>query len=295
MSSSMPKASPIPIETGGRNGGRLTRLDVSFEARVDKTCVTAKYHTAPVKIAKTFQYPHELAAIVMDASPGMLAGDRYEFDWKAGAGSRVYLTNQSYTKVHPCQDGNGAVLRQRFKLEEGACVQTMMEPVMLYKDADFTSETEVNLGRGASWMQIEILCPGRHLRKEAFLYRRLSSRLTVRYGGEPIFYSHQLVIPAEHRLTAPGAWEDRTHFGTFYAFSDRITSEHLETVRAALESDVGDKPQAVIAGASLTYRYGLAVSGGARTAWQLQQKLFAAWSALRLSLDGLPPFQLLKS
>lgn len=292
MSLRMHAASRIPTEGGERDGRRTSVLSASFALRGGRTMLEGKYQTAPVKIAKTFDTPHELAAIVMDASPGLLAGDRYAFDWTLAAGTRLYVTNQSYTKVHPCKPGTAAELTQRFVVGEGACAQSMMEPMMLYKDADFRSATEVELGPGAVWMQSEVLCPGRLLRGESFLYRRLDNLLTVRYGGEPIFRSRQLVLPSQQRLAAPGAWEDMTHTGTFYAFSDRITPAELVAVRAALEAGAGDGPAAVVAGASLTYRHGLAVLAAGRTAWQLQRTLHAAWSAVRHSLHGLPPFVL---
>ncbi|EXX84842.1 urease accessory protein ureD [Paenibacillus darwinianus] len=288
----MPAAFRIPTDGKERDGSRTSVLRASFALRSGRTILEGKYQTAPVKIAKTFDTPHELAAIVMDASPGMLAGDRYVFEWSLEAGTRLYVTNQSYTKVHPCSAGIGAEMAQRFVVGDGACAQSMMQPVMLYKDADFRSATEVELGRGAVWMQAEVLCPGRLLRGESFLYRRLDNRLTVLYGGEPIFHSRQLVLPAEQRLAAAGAWEDMTHAGTFYAFSDRISSVQLDAVRAALESGGPTDPATVIAGVSLTYRHGLAVVAAGRTAWQLQRTLHAAWSAVRESLDGLPPFVL---
>ncbi|WP_235287320.1 urease accessory protein UreD [Paenibacillus tarimensis] len=292
----MPKALPIPTkQQREEKASRTSFLRAEFEQRGGTTVMTGKYQTAPIKIAKTFDYSGELAAIVMDASPGMLEGDTYRFDWRAGPGTSVYVTNQSYTKVHPCGDGSGAVMQQRFKVEDGALMQSMMEPIMLYRDADLMNDSEVQLGCGAVWMQAEVLSPGRLLRGESFLYRKLDNRLKVYHGDELVFYQRQLIEPGLQQLEAPGAWEGQTHFGTLYAFSDRINPGWLATAREVLDKPLqaaGEHP--VLAGASLTSKHGLAVLAAGRTAWQLQKTLRAVWTALRQEQLQAPPLRVLQ-
>jgi len=264
------------------------RLDAAFAVRGGRTVLVSKLHTAPLKIAKAFDCPRELAVIVMDASPGMLAGDRYEMVWTAERGARVYLTNQGYSRVHPSPPGGGAVLTQRFTLHEGACVQSMMEPIMLYRDAELVSRTEVDLSPGAVWMSVDILCPGRAGRGEKFAYRRYDAELAVRYGGEPIYRNRQIIEPARQRIAAPGAWEDCTHIGTLCCFSDRLDGSHLEAARAAAEQAAASLPGGCVTGASRTWRHGLVVMAAGDAAWKLQRVLGAAWRALRRTLPGLP-------
>lgn len=83
----------------------------------------------------------------------MLEGDRYEFDWEAEEGAHLSLTNQGFTKVHPGSPEKGSSMASRFLLAPNACIENMMKPIMLYKDASFENETTVNLGVGAVWMQ----------------------------------------------------------------------------------------------------------------------------------------------
>ncbi|OUM96239.1 MAG: hypothetical protein A9Z00_06670 [Thermobacillus sp. ZCTH02-B1] len=264
------------------------RLEAAFAVRGGRTVLSSKLHTAPLKIAKAFDRPHELAVIVMDASPGMLAGDRYEMEWTAEKGARVYLTNQGHTRVHPSPPGRGALLMQRYTLREEACIQAMMEPLMLYRDAELDARTEVELGPGAVWLSSEILCPGRAGRGERFAFRRYDSELVVRRGGEPIFRSRQHIEPAKHRIAAPGAWEDRTHIGMLYCFSDRLDTLHLEAAREAAEQAAATVPGGCLAGASRTWRHGIVVMAAGDAAWRLQRVLEAAWRALRRTLLAMP-------
>jgi len=302
----MPAASSIRIDGAALAAGRphaagapdaglppapasvQARLEAAFAVRGGRTALVSRMHTAPLKIAKAFGRPYELAVIVMDASPGMLAGDRYEMAWTAETGARVCLTNQGHTRIHPSAPGRGAVLTQRFALHEGACIQSMMEPLMLYRDAEFASRTEVDLAPGAVWLSSEIICPGRAGRGEKFAFRRYDAALFVRYGEELIFRSRQLVEPAKQRIAAPGAWEDCTHVGMLYCFSDRLDGGHLDAVREAVERAAGAMPGECIAGASRTWRHGIVVMAAGGAAWRLQRVLEASWRALRRTLLGLP-------
>jgi len=286
-----PRAKPPDAPHAGPKAGPLigpARLAAAFAVRGGRTALVSRMHTAPLKIAKAFDCPHELAVIVMDASPGMLAGDRYELEWTAEQNARVCLTNQGNTRVHPSAPGRGAVLEQRFTLREGACVQSMMEPLMLYRDAELAARTEVDLAPGAVWLSADILCPGRAGRGEKFAFRRYGAELAVRYGGELIFRGRQLVEPAKQRIAAPGAWEDRTHIGTLYCFSDRLEAAHLEAAREAAERAAGAVPGGCLTGASRTWRHGIAVMAAGDAAWKLQRALEASWRALRRTLLGLP-------
>ncbi|GBF76625.1 urease accessory protein [Paenibacillus sp. 598K] len=270
-----------------------SELRARFRQRQGQTILTDKYHTAPIKIAKTFPLEEQLAAIVMDVSPGLLSGDHYTFDWQAEADTRLYLTNQSYTKVHPCPPEGRASMRHSFALGPGALVESMMEPLMLYRDAALRNDTEVRLSPGSVWMQIEVLCPGRTHRGETFRYRLLDNRLRVYYGEELIFAQRQRVEPDRHDLRAPGAWEDMTHTGTFYVFADRIAPSHAEAVREALEQ-LPLRDGELVCGVSLTHRHGLAVLAAGRAAWQLQEALELAWRTVRRELLALPPLQFRK-
>ena len=289
----MPEAWSIPIITLNSHPSRSAELRATFEDRKGRTVLTEKYHTAPIKIAKTFQLEEQLGAIIMDVSPGLLNGDHYELSWDAGPNTRLYLTNQSYTKVHPCDVGSYTSMRQRFTLAPGAIVESMMEPVMLYKDAAFRNETRVEMSQGSVWMQAEVLCPGRTLRGEVFEYQWMDNRLQVEYEGELIFAQRQRIDPSLHHLQAAGAWEDLTHTGTFYVFSEGIAANHVEAVRAALER-LPLRDERLTYGVSLTHRHGLALLTAGRAAWHLQEVLETAWTTIRRELIGASPLQFRK-
>lgn len=274
---------------------RTSVLRASFENKGYGTVLTDKYHTAPIKIAKSFPLEQQLGIIIMDVSPGLLEGDRYELDWSAGEDAHAYITNQSYTKVHPCSEEGGSSMSQTFTLHPGSIIEHMPEPVMLYKEASFHNETLVYLKAGAIWMQADVVCPGRTLRNEIFQYRGFRNSLSVYYEDELVFTQRQRVEPDIQQLNAPGSWEEMTHSGAFYVFSDKLTSAHLDAVIEKLNQ----LPETfghhtVVAGASKTHKFGIAVLAASTAAWPLQQALRLIWEAVRQALLGKQALSFLK-
>lgn len=279
-------ASPTATADAGRR--RTAVLEAVAARRQDATALVHRYSTSPIKIAKTFQQGSELCVMLMDASPGMLAGDRYELDWEAQAGAHLSLTNQGFTKVHPSMPGQGASSAARYRVGPDACIETMMKPTMLYRGASYESGATVDLARGAIWMQADIFCPGRTLRGEAFQYEAWDNRISVCYEGELIHHQRQLIRPGEHRIGQPGAWRAFSHVGTFAVFSDRVTTALLEAVRTKLETS-GIPQEQLYAGAAMTWRHGLTVLAAADSAWLLQRAFSDLRIAVRAALLGVGP------
>ena len=287
MSFDIPLTFSIAIPDSAASRVSMLRASASF--RNGRTELDGRYCTSPIKIAKTFPCAPELGVMIMDASPGMLEGDRYVLEWDSGAGAHLSLTNQGFTKIHSCPSGKGTSMHSSYRLASHACIENMMKPIMLYKDASFENDTIVELQRGAVWMQAEILCPGRAARGELFLYKKLDNKLRVFYEDELIHYQRQLILPESQRMDTKGAWENYSHTGTFHVFSDRVSPDLLEKVRQSLAEKAPGLNRQVYAGAALTYRHGLAVMAASYSAWVLQETILKVWEVVRRVLLDLPP------
>lgn len=277
-------------------------IKAEFAVRSGLTQLVHKYHASPLKIAKTFRYENEtllqdahpvdqLGVYMMDCSPGLMSGDHYEINVRLGEGARVFLTNQSFTKVHPSEVGHGSTQRQTLYLEADALLEYMPEPLMLYKDASLVAEMDVHLSPGSALIFSDVCCPGRTQRGEIFQYTRYINRMKVWHDKELIFYQNQRIEPQTMQLSAAGCWERETHLGNLYIFSDRLKQLHLEKVLESLEKLEGVE---VRIGASLTHKYGLIVTVMGRHAWELQLALTKAWHDIRRSLLALTPLMISK-
>lgn len=275
----------------------MGEISAQFAVRSGLTRLVHKYHASPLKIAKTFRYENEtcmedavtldqLGVYMMDCSPGLMSGDHYEINVRLEEGARVYLTNQSFTKVHPSSGGQGSTQHQILRLEADSLLEYMPEPLMLYKDADLFTETEAHVAKGAVLIFSDVICPGRTQRGEIFQYSQYVNRMKVWYEGELIFYQNQRIEPALMLLTSPGCWEGETHMGNLFIFSDRLRQRHLEAIVDKLSQL---EVNSVRVGASLTYKHGLVVNVMGKHAWELQDVLTKAWHQIRSSLFELTP------
>lgn len=88
------------------------RVAASFTDVDGVTRLGDRYHSYPLKIAKAFSFDEgQLGIYMMDASPGIMSGDAYELEWRFGENTKAFITNQSYTKVHPMLcDAEGVIL-----------------------------------------------------------------------------------------------------------------------------------------------------------------------------------------
>ncbi|TFE31615.1 urease accessory protein UreD [Cohnella luojiensis] len=276
---------------------RLSELRAAVGLVKDKPELVSRYHTSPLKIAKTFSLQNgdwrQLAIVQMDGSPGLLEGDRYSFDWQLQEGVRLYATNQAYTRVHPCETGGDSRLYQRFNLQSGAVMEWIPEPITLFRDARFITETEIDLAEGSVCMLGEIFCPGRLSRGEVFAFDRYDAKVSVRYKEELIHYQRQKWEPAILPIGNVGCFGNFTHMGMFSVFSDLVSAEVVHQVRENMEKAEGI-PQGISWGIARTARYGLVVQVAGNAAWRLQRLLLVAWDSVRSVLLGQPPLRLLK-
>ncbi|WP_281891183.1 urease accessory protein UreD [Paenibacillus sp. YYML68] len=275
-------------------------LAAQFTAKDGVTQLRTHHQSYPLKLAKPFRLgqDEQLAVYMMDASPGVLAGDRYELSWSFGEQTSVLVTNQSYTKVHPARTSPEAPLYPSAQcvslvLETGAYVEYMPEPLMLYKDAVLLGETEVTMAAGSHLFWSEIVCPGRHQRGELFQYDTYRNAMDVTYDGELIYSARQLVRPGLRAPQRIGSWDRYTHQGTLLLFSDKADGQLSTLLREWLAEQYGDT-SGVYWGVSHTYKHGVIVSVLGMRVLDVEPVLTSAWHWLRQELFGKAPLKLAK-
>jgi urease accessory protein len=253
--------------------GVTAHVDATFNCAHGKTQLLTSKHTAPLKIAKVFpRADGALDVCLMDCSPGLLNGDRYELDWRVEDDAHVKVTTQSFTKVHP-SSGAGCRHNTCIRIASNSVLEYLPQPTMLFRDADFRTSCVADIATGGTLLLSDILCAGRIGHGEVFAFRNYRNRMTVQYDDELIFCNQSRFQPHQQNLRAISAWGASTHYGNFYIFSSAINAALVETMREILGT-----PSNVISGVSLTHKNGIAVSALANSAWSLQE-LFARLSS----------------
>lgn len=244
-------------------------IEADFSLADGQTRLARLSSCAPLKIARTFALADAGASvIVMDASPGMLAGDHYAMKWRLGAGARVEIGTQGFTRVHPCRE-RFCTLDARLEVATGAQLEWHPEPLVLYRDADLRARTEVHLEAGATLLASEIWCAGRIERGEKFDFARFQNSWRVHRDGAPIFASSLDLRPDHFDPQAPGAFGEWTHAGNFWVWHDGAGEELQNALWDIL--DCSPLPCPVYAGASVLPSGGVMVSLLGRRAYDLQK------------------------
>ncbi|WP_438432061.1 urease accessory protein UreD [Gorillibacterium sp. sgz500922] len=203
-----------------------------------------------------------LSLCLMDASPGLMEGDRNELDWRAESGAMAFVTGQSYTKVHPFR-AQGCRMNQRLRVEAGALLEYRPPPLMLFAEAELRSSTVAEVAPGGALLMTELLCPGRLHRGERFAFRRLDSRLEVRSGGETAYANRLLLEPGREGgfSGGKGGWDGFSHLGSLYAFGDGLGRAERERLEEELRKSAAfSDPSRILWGIGLTCRSGLVLT-----------------------------------
>ena len=199
--------------------GQTSRLCAHLQVLAGATVLSRVEQSAPLKLARAFpQRDGSLKLCIMDASPGLLSGDDYGFDWHFAPNARAQITTQGFTRVHPSR-GQTSVQNTRIVLEAGARCKYLPLPMIPFAGADFRGETTIELSGNAALFWAETLSAGRIARGELWQFERVISNVTVRRENEIIWCNRNRIEPKKRAASTCGAWESWTHAATFGAFA----------------------------------------------------------------------------
>ncbi len=277
------------VKSGSMQPGMQTSfLQGTFVNKRNRTILDQRYHTAPLKISKTFTVDDELMVYMMDASPGIMDGDLYDMQWNLKPKSKVMLTNQSSTKIHPSPN-KGSQLFQYFHLEDQAVLQYFPDPLVPYKQSRFTQVTQVTMEPSATLMYGDILTPGRMHRDECFDYDTISLKLNIYRDHQLEAWEHHYFNPHIHQPNSLSAFEHYTHMGVFWLIAPHIEKSLFQSIRLFTQEQTD-----LLIGCSRTANDGVVVRMLGHSVWRLQQVIQSLWHLSRREILGKQALHLRK-
>jgi urease accessory protein len=226
----------------------LSDLSVSTAYKNGKTVMSDCFFTSPFKIAKPFYRENGYTEImVMCASPGILAGDRYNLRFDLSDSTKTIISEQSYRKLYNTGD-DFSQQRTHIKMGEDAALYYVPYPVIPFAGSRFRSRTDIFLRPSSKLILGEILTCGRDGMGERFAFSEFCSRTTVYVDGKPVFLDNtcllsngggavkdRVVKDCETDFSGLGFFEGYSCQGIFfvYGFDDVSLPEH-EGIQAAI-------------------------------------------------------------
>jgi urease accessory protein len=213
---------------------------------------------------------------------GLVGGDRLRVGVRVAAGAHALVTTPAAAKLYRSA-GPTAWQEVRLDVEAGGALEWLPQETILYDGADADLRTRVDLGAGARFVGVDLLCFGLPARGEPFARGRCAQRLELWRDGRPLLLERGRFDGGAPVHAARWGLSGAPVVGTLLAAPAPASPDALAALRAlAGELPAGDLGAATVldGGQALACRYlGGSVERGGRF-------LKAAWAALRPALLG---------
>ena len=189
------------LETIQHANKRTNNLELGLKCdRIGQTIVSHQYAAYPLSVSPVFRLDddfdsHRAYVYVMSTSPGLLAGDELNVSLQLAAKSSLYLTDQAATKVHSMPiAGSKATTNYDIEIGEGATLEFVPEPLILFADAALEQTTNIKIHPTGTLVLSEIILPGRLARGEFYQFHHYLSRLKVMSTSGELWFTDAMYL-----------------------------------------------------------------------------------------------------
>lgn len=196
----------------------MAELKLTAVKKDSRTVLSSLYFTTPNKIAKPFYDGEKTKVIVMQASAGLLDGDKNSIDLNVEKDAHLIYTGQSFTKVFSCPSGEGVVQKLNVSLQDNATLFYSAMPVVPFTDSVYQAENKIFLTLKSRLFYSDVFCCGRKERGEKFGFNRFISRTSVYVDGKIVFFDNTRFVPEEYSVDSIGFFEGFSHTGFIYMY-----------------------------------------------------------------------------
>ncbi len=128
----------------------------------------------------------ELEAVLVNTAGGVAGGDRFDFDMRAGIGTRLVVTSAAAEKVYRTH-GPPAEIDLKLTVDDGGGLTWLPHETILFDGARLQRRIEIDVGVDALLLMAESIVLGRSAMGEAMREGCLFDRWRVRQGGRLVF------------------------------------------------------------------------------------------------------------
>ena len=238
--------------------GKTSELKLKFEYDGSKTILRDVYFTTPLKIARPFRldFDERLVALVMSASPALMAGDTQNFDIEVCEKADAIVTSQAYEKIHKMAEDTYAKRTCIAKVHKNARFNYLPLPAIPFTGASYRSYTDIYLEDNTSKLIFnDILACGRLAMGEEFEYNEYRSVTNVYQGDKLIFRDNTRYNPKTMDMNGFGFYEGYSHLSNYLLFN----FDDIEGLRKKAIEFINDSKEDIQGGATVLECGGLMV------------------------------------
>lgn len=217
----------------------------------------------------------------MSPTGGVLQGDDLTVEVTAESGARARITTQSATRVYRTPD-RAARQRVRLHARDGAYLEYLPHPLILYADSRFDQAIEVTVTGGAVVVLTETVVPGRLARGERYAFASYRLRTDAAVDGMPVLTESGTVCPVDG-MAGPAVAGAGPVWGALSVLG-ADTAELADDLHRAVDG----RPDVVGGASPLCRRAGAVARVAAADRAACQTALRDAWRIARQRLVGPP-------
>lgn len=222
--------------------GQTSELRIHASCKNGQTFLSDVHFTAPFKIMQPFKKKDgSLQVMLLQASAGIMDGDRQRFLFEIDPGVKLEFISQSYDKVHPMKK-DFAERTIEINAAHDSLFHFHPQPMIPFRDSKFINRMGIHLEDESSQFTLsEIFTAGRlGYGNERFAYTSYSNKVDIFRGDHHIYRDNTFFDPAEMDLEGMGMYEGYTHQANLFLTKRPDTSEKIafeESVQNLLDAD----------------------------------------------------------
>lgn len=255
------------------------RLELGFEKRADKTVISHRRHSGPLRIQKPF-YPEPAGMChlyLLHPPGGVAGGDRLELDVTVAGGGHALITTPAAGKFYRC-NGKQALWQQKLSVHAGSTLEWLPQETIVFDGSQARFSSRIELEADARFIGWETLCLGRPAANESFASGHYRQCLEIWRAGRPVLIERSLFRGGDELLTA--AWGMQGYMVNATLIALPADEQVLTQIRTEVRLDDPGLFSATLINGVLICRYLGAQAEHARRAF------IAVWRVIRPRLVG---------
>ena len=196
--------------------------------------LTSCLAVAPLKIFSPKPEADYTAAVLSSYGGGLVAGDSTRLRVRCGREAKLFLGTQAFTKVYKATAGQVAHQTLAGRIESGACVVSLPDPVVPYADSAFVQEQVWHLDAKALLVLLDSGTAGRGARGERFHYRSYTSNTSIYWASELVLAERLSLQPERQHPDRVGAFGQYTAFANAFIVGGPARAAIEQVLRRAL-------------------------------------------------------------
>ena len=196
--------------------------------------LTSCLAVAPLKIFSPKPEADYTAAVLSSYGGGLVAGDSTRLRVRCGREAKLFLGTQAFTKVYKATAGQVAHQALAGRIESGACVVSLPDPVVPYADSVFVQDQVWHLDAKALLVLLDSGTAGRDARGERFHYRSYTSNMSIYWASELVLAERLSLQPQRQRPDRVGAFGQYTAFANAFIVGGPARAAIEQVLRRAL-------------------------------------------------------------